>query len=216
MPSGPDSNLSLRENFILIIMKFLNLFQALSLATLVASHPGTKTKKDNVEAPWNAFPSVNFPSATQSFVPFGVSSQASSQTSSAASIGHAMVNNKCPFPVYIWSVGDAIGPAVTTAPGECYVETFRHDPKSGGIAIKITTLSDGLLKSAPMTIFAYNLAGDGKVWYDLSDIFGDPFTGYPVVLSPAEPAISWGNGQPPAGSSVHVQDSVNDLVLTLC
>lgn len=197
-------------------MKLLNLFQVLSLATLVASRPGTKTKKDNAGVLWDAFPSGNSPSPVQSFVPFGVSSEASSAASSAASVGHAVVHNRCHFPVYIWSVGGAIGSAVTTGPNGRYVETFRHDPKSGGIAIKITTVRDGLRKSAPLTIFAYNLAGDGKVWYDLSDIFGDPFKGYPVVLSPAEPAISWGNGQPPAGSGVRVHSSVNDLVLTLC
>ncbi|KAJ5993847.1 Antigenic thaumatin-like protein [Penicillium sp. IBT 35674x] len=177
-------------------MKFLNLLQALSLATLVASRPGTKTKKDNVEVPSGAFSPGSSPSPSQSFVPFRVLSEASSEESSAASLGHAVVNNRCPFPVYIWSVGSAIGPAVTTAPNGCYVETFRHDPKSGGIAIKITTVPDGLWKSAPLTIFAYNLAGDGTVWYDLSDIFGDPFKGHPVALNPAEPAISWENGHP--------------------
>ncbi|KAJ5548127.1 hypothetical protein N7513_005361 [Penicillium frequentans] len=193
-------------------MKFSNLVQALSLATLVASRPGTKTRKDNVEVPYGASPSGSSPLPSQSFVPFRVSSEASI----APSVGHAVVNNRCPFPVYIWSVGSAIGSAVTTGPNGCYAEPFRHDPKSGGVAIKITTVPDGLWKSAPLTIFAYNLAGDGQVWYDLSDIFGDPFKGYPVSLSPAEPAISWENGQPPAGSGVHVHDSVDDLVLTLC
>ncbi|KAJ6095670.1 Antigenic thaumatin-like protein [Penicillium sp. IBT 16267x] len=197
-------------------MKLLNFFQILSLATLAASHPGTKTKNDNADIPYGAFPSGISPSSAQPFVPFEASSEASSAASAIPRLGHAVVKNHCPFPVYIWSVGSAIRPAVTTVPNARYVETFRHDPKSGSIAIKITTVRDGLWTSAPLTIFAYNLSGDGKVWYDLSDIFGDPFMGYPVTLKPAEPAISWENGQSPAGSSIRVHGAFDDLVLTLC
>ncbi|KAJ5650721.1 Antigenic thaumatin-like protein [Penicillium longicatenatum] len=196
-------------------MKLLNLFPILSLATLAASHPGTKTKKDHAGISSGVFSSSNVPSPVQSFVPFGASSTATP----TSSVGQAVVKNNCEFPIYIWSVGSTVRPVVTTDPNGQYAETFRYDSKSGGIAIKITTVPDGLWQSAPLTIFSYNLSGDGEVWYDLSDIFGDPFKGYPVVLQPAEsaePAISWENGQSPAGSSVLVHSAVSDLVLTLC
>jgi hypothetical protein len=87
--------------------------------------------------------------------------------------------------------------------------------ETGGIALKVSTVHDGLYNSSPMTVFAYNLA-NGKVWYDLSDVFGDPFAGHPVALQPSEPQISWQNGIPPSGSMVRVQDASVDLVLTVC
>ncbi|KAJ5646627.1 hypothetical protein N7490_002999 [Penicillium lividum] len=186
-------------------MKLSKIFQILSLSTLAASLPDIKIKKDNAEM------SYDFPS-TESFVP----SETSSSAYTAGIVGRAIVNNHCHFPIYLWSVGSTIGPAVTTAPNGRYIETFHHDPKSGGIAIKITTVRDGLLRNAPLTIFAYNLSGDGKVWYDLSDLFGDPFKGYRVSLQPSEPLISWNNGQPPPGSGVRVHRAANDLILTLC
>ncbi|KAJ5928981.1 Antigenic thaumatin-like protein [Penicillium verhagenii] len=188
-------------------MKLSNLFEILSLATLAASHPGTKTKKDGADTPWGAFPSP-----AQSFVPW----VESSTSPAILRVGQAVINNHCPFPIYIWSVGSVIGPEVTTGPNGRYVETFRHDPKSGGIAIKISTSPNGLLTSSPLTVFAYNLSGDGKVWYDLSDVFGDPFRGHSVVLEPSQPGISWRDGSPPAGSGIRVRDASNDLVLTLC
>jgi hypothetical protein len=95
---------------------------------------------------------------------------------------------------------------------------FREEKSTGGIAIKISTDIDGLYTSAPQMIFAYNLSNvsQGKVWYDLSDVFGDPFEGYPVSLTPAEPRISWTNGVPPAGSQVRVTQADTNLVLSVC
>lgn len=66
-----------------------------------------------------------------------------------------------------------------------------------------------------MTIFAYNIA-NGTVWYDLSDVFGDPFSGHPVVLRPAEPEIFWKDGIPPRGSVVRMQEASVDLIMTVC
>ncbi|KAL4886939.1 hypothetical protein BJY04DRAFT_204567 [Aspergillus karnatakaensis] len=131
------------------------------------------------------------------------------------SIGHAYVANRCEIPLYIWSVGQNISQESTIQPGQVYSEVFRRDPKTGGIAIKITTVEDGLYTSAPQTVFAYNLV-DNLVWYDLSDVFGDPFEGEVVSLVPSEPTINWVDGVPPSGSQVRVQDARTDLVLTVC
>lgn len=120
-------------------------------------------------------------------------------------------------------MGSTVLPEETLLPNDEYNEVFRENPDTGGIAIKISTDRDGLYNSAPQMIFAYNLSStrergerQDKVWYDLSDVFGDPFVGYPVNLMPSEPLISWKDGVPPAGSQVRDVDASTDLVLSLC
>lgn len=131
-------------------------------------------------------------------------------------LGRAVVDNHCPMSIYLWSVGQNISSETVLHPGMEYYEVFRRDPKTGGIAIKITTVPDGLYTSAPQTIFAYNLVND-TVWYDLSDVFGDPFEGDSVSLIPSEPVIHWDEGIPPSGSQVRMlNDATTDLVLILC
>ncbi|CBF85714.1 hypothetical protein AN1863.2 [Aspergillus nidulans FGSC A4] len=136
-------------------------------------------------------------------------------TNETIAIGHAIVANLCEQPIYLWSVGQDISPQYMINPGEEYVEEFRRDPQTGGIAIKITTVKDGLYTSAPQTVFAYNLVED-LVWYDLSDVFGDPFQGQIVSIEPSEPEIHWENGVPPSGSQVRMLEASTDLVLSIC
>ncbi|KAL2861546.1 hypothetical protein BJX68DRAFT_260365 [Aspergillus pseudodeflectus] len=130
-------------------------------------------------------------------------------------LGHAVVSNRCNIPIFLWSVGENISQQNTVQPNHTYSELFRRDPKTGGIAIKITTVRDGLYTSAPQTVFAYNLV-ENLVWYDLSDVFGDPFMGEFVSLLPSEPAIRWEEGVPPRGSQVRMLDATTDLILTVC
>ncbi|KAJ5168837.1 Antigenic thaumatin-like protein [Penicillium canariense] len=185
----------------------MTIYTALSiflLAGLAISQPTVLSKNDGI--PYGAFPS----SASSASLP-----SATPITSSNAHLGRAVVVNHCQTPVYIWSVGSTVRSPATVRPGNRHSETFRHDAATGGIALKISTVSDGLYTSAPLTIFAYNLNGQ-QVWYDLSDVFGDPFKGHSVVVSPAEPELSWANGVPPSGSHVRVSDASTDLVLTLC
>ncbi len=138
---------------------------------------------------------------------------------SALAVGSVRVYNICSRPVYIWSVGGSIGPKQTIRQGYSYNETFRRDPQSGGIALKITQVDDGLFKpEVPQTIFSYNLDND-KIWYDLSAVFGDGFVGRRLEIQPSDPAcqsILWPEGRPPAGSQVKVCDSQANLTLTLC
>ncbi|KAA8644271.1 hypothetical protein EYZ11_002856 [Aspergillus tanneri] len=129
--------------------------------------------------------------------------------------GHAVVINECTHAIYLWSVSSTMGSQITLAPQENYTEVFHHDDQSGGVSLKVTTVKDGLYNSAPQTVFAYNLV-DRNVWYDLSDVFGDPFQGHLVTLLPSEPAINWEDGVPPAGSQVRIQDAATDLALTVC
>ncbi|KAJ5380963.1 Antigenic thaumatin-like protein [Penicillium cataractarum] len=183
------------------------LFQLLCLASIVLSHP--TVLENPVDVPYGSFVSP-VPSST-SLSPTATPTPSSTD----ARIGRAIIDNHCKIPIYIWSVGTVTRDPATVLPGNRYGETFREDHETGGIAIKISTDENGLYNSAPLTVFAYNINGQ-NVWYDLSDVFGDPFKGYPVALSPAEPPIQWAGGIPPAGSQVRVQDLSEDLVLTLC
>ncbi|KAH6626507.1 Bys1 family protein [Chaetomium sp. MPI-SDFR-AT-0129] len=134
-----------------------------------------------------------------------------------SAVGKARVVNKGDDTVYVWSVGSQIAGPYTLNKGGYYSEEFTKDPVTGGKAFKITKTIDGLYTGAPQTIFAYSLDND-KVWYDLSDVFGDAFNGKKLVVASAEttcPSIIWPTGVPPAGSQVKVCTSTQDVKLTI-
>jgi hypothetical protein len=137
-----------------------------------------------------------------------------------AATGSARVVNNCDCDVTLWSVGSGISQPYTLAPhGGTYSERFVRDPQTGGKALKITLAPDGLYSGAAQTVFAYTLDPD-RIWYDLSDVFGDAFAGHKLVEASAEPScpsIVWPNGTPPAGSQVKTCGSTDkDVTLTLC
>lgn len=135
-----------------------------------------------------------------------------------SAVGNAVVKNSCDFPVYLWSVGGSVGPKKTIQPGGSYTETFRHDPQSGGISLKITSENDGLYNGAPQLNYAYTLDGN-NVWYDLSTVFGSPFEGDRLRVKPSDggcQSICWPSGVNPGGSQVKVCQANSNEVLTLC
>lgn len=135
-----------------------------------------------------------------------------------ASAGNAVVWNNCQGTVHLWSVGGSVGPMQTLAHGENYTEVVHVDPSSGGVSIKITRPANGLFTAAPQMDFAYTLDGS-NLWYDLSDVFGDPFSGHVAVVRPSVtscPKICWPTGISPAGSQVKVCSANSDITLTLC
>jgi hypothetical protein len=144
---------------------------------------------------------------------------AAATLASAGSLGKARILNKCQGTVHVWSVGSSVaGPYELAGSGGHYEEVFRKDPITGGIALKITHNADGLYTGAPQTVFAYNQENAG-VWYDLSDVFGDPFVGKKLVVASADATcqkIIWPTGVPPAGSQVKVCTASKDVTLTLC
>ncbi|RAL16294.1 Bys1 family protein [Aspergillus homomorphus CBS 101889] len=150
----------------------------------------------------------------------------------------ATITNKCPFAIYLTPVSSTPSPAeITLPPHQNYTEPYRHDPVTGGISLKLTTVAHGLYTGAAQTIFAYNYLEDaGQVWFDLSDVFGDPFAGWRVRLGPifvnggnngtgngnngtgngAAETIVWEDGVPPRGSQVRVVSSEVGLGLGVC
>lgn len=136
----------------------------------------------------------------------------------ASAVGNAKVINRCGAPVYLWSVGGSVGPRQTIQPGATYSEPLHHDPASGGVALKITRGKNGLFDGSPQTNFAYSLDGN-TVWYDLSDVFGDPFSGSRLKVVPSLttcPKICWDKGVSPGGSQVKNCQATSDVTLTLC
>jgi hypothetical protein len=134
-------------------------------------------------------------------------------------VGNAIVMNNCTDSIYLWSVDSSVGPRQVIASNATYTEPFRRDLSSGGVTLKITREPQGLYDGSPQTDFAYSLDNNTKVWYDMSDVFGDPFKGNAVVVQPSEPScntINWTNGTPPAGSNVEVCTSTVNLTLTVC
>ncbi|KAH7378361.1 hypothetical protein BKA66DRAFT_533083 [Pyrenochaeta sp. MPI-SDFR-AT-0127] len=134
-------------------------------------------------------------------------------------VGRAIVTNQCDEPIYLWSVGGSISAQNTITKDTSYSETFRRDPLSGGIALKITNSEGGLFKpNVSQTIFAYNL-DINQIWYDMSDVFGDGFAGRTLTIKPTDSScasIAWGTGKPPAGSQVKNCQANTDLELTFC
>jgi hypothetical protein len=137
----------------------------------------------------------------------------------AQAVGRAIVKNQCDGTIYLWSVGGSIGNQVTIGKDQSYSEVFHRDPASGGIALKITALENGIFQpNVSQTIFSYNLDGN-TIWYDLSDVFGDGFYGRTLTIKPTDTScasISWPWGTPPAGSQVKNCQANTDLELSFC
>ncbi|KAG6008158.1 hypothetical protein E4U21_004915 [Claviceps maximensis] len=135
-----------------------------------------------------------------------------------SALGNAVVLNNCTFPVTVWSVGSDVSSGTTIKHGASYSEKFVQDPKTGGRALKVARKADGLFSGGPQTVFAYSLKNT-VVWYDLNDVFGDAFAGYPLVVGSADtacPAIVWPKGSPLAGSQVKNCGADANVTLALC
>jgi hypothetical protein len=132
--------------------------------------------------------------------------------------GNAIVQNACTDPVYLWSVGSSVGERQTINPGTNYTETLRYDEVSGGIAIKITRTENGLYDGSPQTDFQYALTD--HLYYDLFDVYGDPFSGSTLVVHPSIDtcnSICWGGGvRATATSQTEACGTDADITLTLC
>jgi hypothetical protein len=95
------------------------------------------------------------------------------------------------------------------------LEPLRRDPRSGGVAIKLTKGPNGLYNGEPQQVFSYNLDGS-KVYYDLSSVFGAPFAGHRLeVTSTSGKSIIWPAGIHPGGSQVESAPSDENVWFTV-
>ncbi|OCK79519.1 hypothetical protein K432DRAFT_65040 [Lepidopterella palustris CBS 459.81] len=132
------------------------------------------------------------------------------------SIPHVFVVNHCPYDVYVSSVDSVAGPVESVPAGDYWYEDMHYDP-AAGVAIKVATEKDGLFNGSPVFIFAYSISPAEKlVWYSLSNIVGDPFSGYRVILhsrkAGACPTLQWPTDN---GITRNCADT-DDLILSLC
>jgi len=99
-----------------------------------------------------------------------------SSFASVAFAGNANVVNNCPSDIYLWSVGDVSSPMFHVSAGANWTEPYQTR-QSGGISIKISpTTSD-------VTIVQFEYTLDSHLWYDLSNVNGNPFQGSDLLLS---------------------------------
>ena len=111
-----------------------------------------------------------------------------------------------------------MGPEQKVAPGDAYSEKLHRDPVSGGVSIKVTANEGGLYDGSAQMNFAYSLTG-GRVWYDLSDVFGDPFKGKGVKVTANGgkcPGMCWADGTMPGGGQTRDCAADADVVLSIC
>lgn len=138
--------------------------------------------------------------------------------------GQTIVQNNCADPIYLWSIGHDPAPQTTIAPGKAFSQAYWRDPVTGGVAIKMTSVQNGLYNRSPQLVLAYTLNKDEKlVYYDLSTVFGSPFEGKQVRLSAGQgdktnKVVEWKNGVPTSGngSPTMVVVEKEDLMLTIC
>lgn len=79
-------------------------------------------------------------------------------------------------------------------------------------------MEDGLYDGSPQTNFALSLK-DGRIWYDLSDVFGDAFKGESVIAAPSDdscPSIEWEDGVPPGENQTRDCEEDANVTLSLC
>lgn len=94
--------------------------------------------------------------------------------------GQAIIQNKCNFPVYLWTVSDFASPMTTIASGDSYSEGYQTNPNGGGVSMKLSTTPD---LAGEVTQFEYTLTD--TLWYDISNINGFPFMQWGISLVPS-------------------------------
>ncbi|MCJ1372767.1 hypothetical protein MMC20_003992 [Loxospora ochrophaea] len=138
-------------------------------------------------------------------------------TAASVATGSAIVQNKCPFAVYLTSVSDTAGPTQTLLSGNgSYSEAYHTGAEGQGVSIKLQTIAG----SSVVAQFEYSLATP-EVYYDYSLANGDPFEADNVAIVPSDsscPSIECPGGSSPcaAASMTKACESSADLTMTLC
>lgn len=86
--------------------------------------------------------------------------------STRASLGNAIINNRCSYDIWMWSVDQThAAPAVKISAGSTHSEPARSSCEGCGTSMKISTSST--LSTGTQTQFEYSFAA-GQIWYDIS------------------------------------------------
>ena len=98
---------------------------------------------------------------------------------SVMAVGSASVHNSCPYTVYYASIAGQAEGLTAMAPGGSMSEAYT-DPDVG-VSIKLAA-NDTL--SGPISQFEFTWT-DGKIFYDLSNINGYPFSQSGITITPS-------------------------------
>lgn len=105
--------------------------------------------------------------------------------STVASAGSALVHNLCEYEIYMCNTpstgGDYDEIRKTIQPGETYNQQWTILSTLQGLSIKLAP-SAAKLQIQPMQ-YEYTYAGSATIWYDISNVNGDPFEGNWVMNS---------------------------------
>ncbi|TKA32797.1 hypothetical protein B0A50_01022 [Salinomyces thailandicus] len=95
----------------------------------------------------------------------------------AGSVGNAIIQNKCSYDVHLAAVPAQNGgydeSFTTLSPGDDWSQQWTELSTGAGWSLKLTKDqdSDGLLQ------YEYTFQNDGIIWYDLSQVDGNPWNG---------------------------------------
>lgn len=146
-------------------------------------------------------------------------------TSTVLAAGSAHVISNCGFPVYYASVAQNAHAEMQQLPAEGYSE--QYNKPNVGVSIKLATTLGGQI-----TQFEFTWDG-GNIYYDMSNINGNPFAQYGMSLVPSSlgasgyptcVAVNCPAGQDRCEAAYNNPDDVrttvcpdsSDLTLTLC
>ena len=119
--------------------------------------------------------------AAPSVPTFGSGSSVQADVADDASLGYSNVDNFCPFDVYLYSCNQqGCGAEVTVAANGGSWSAQISSTTDDGVSIKIGTTSGEVQK--PILQLEYTNSG-GLVYFDASQINGNPFGDYGYTLS---------------------------------
>jgi len=98
-------------------------------------------------------------------------------TALSESVGSAIVNNACSYDVYLYNTPAADGGYTeideVLSPGGTYEQTFTELSNGDGWSLKLSTST----AMSNIMQYEYTFHDDGIIWYDLSDVNGNPWDG---------------------------------------
>jgi len=107
-------------------------------------------------------------------------------TTAVASIGSAVVNNACSYEVYLYNTPAADGGYTeideVLQPNSSYSQQWTELSNNDGWSLKLSTSTD----MSNIMQYEYTFQNDGIIWYDLSDVNGNPWDGNWEITASSE------------------------------
>lgn len=99
----------------------------------------------------------------------------------AVALGSATLVNGCDFEIFYAPISGTAAGMVTLPPGQSYSSQYGNEGQ--GVSIKVSP-HDDLWTGGAITQFEYTWAA-GVINFDISNIDGNPFADYGMILSPS-------------------------------